>query len=333
MKVLKVIGIVILVVVALVVVLGLVAPKAYNVERSVQINAPKELVFNHTKYWKNWAGWSPWAEMDPTMTTSIVGTDGQVGSAYKWTGKEVGEGEMTATAVKANAEIAYHLHFIQPFDSHSDGYLRVAEAEGGTEASWAMFGESPFPWNIMSLFMSMDKMVGKDFDRGLALLKEVSEKDYSKVLEYNVEKVKWSAKTYVAIQKEIPMAQLSDFYMQNFPTLWSTVTQKGAKPLGAPSGIYYKWDEENMRTDVAAALPVNRPVGDFKVIKLPSGTAYAVDYFGPYEQMLYPHMAFDKFFKEKGLKMGFPVVEEYLTDPSKESDSSKWHTKIYYFAL
>ncbi len=333
MKVLKVIGIVLLVVVALVVVLGLVAPKDYSVERSIQINAPKALVFNHTKYWKNWAGWSPWAEMDSTMTTSVVGTDGQVGSTYKWTGKEVGDGEMTATSLKANEEIAYHLHFIKPFDSHSDGYLRVADAEGGSKASWAMFGESPFPWNIMSLFMSMDKMVGKDFERGLALLKGVSEKEFSKVLEYKVEETKWPARTYVAIQKEIPIDQLSDFYMQNFTTLMSTVMQKGVKPLGAPTGIYYKWDEATMRTDVAAAVPVKRPVGDFKVIALPAGTAYSVDYFGPYEQSQYAHMAFDKFFKDKGLKMAFPVVEEYLSDPSKETDSAKWHTKIYYFAL
>jgi effector-binding domain-containing protein len=333
MKALKVIGIILLILVAAVVVLGLVAPKDYRVERSIQINAPKELVFNHVKYWKNWQEWSPWAEMDSSMKVSVVGLDGQPGSVYKWAGPKVGEGEMSNTGIKANEQIEYHLRFLKPWESESEGYLKVADAGQGSTASWGFYGENPFPWNALMVFMSMDKMVGKDFDRGLALLKDLSEKDFAKVLEYEIKEVDFPAQTYAAVQKEISFNQMTNFFMENMPKVWTAVTNTGGKPLGAPCGIYYSWDEQNMKTDVAAAIPVKKPVADLKAIKLPAAKAYVIDYYGPYEASMYAHYAFDYYFREHGLKMAMPVVEQYVTDPGSEPDSAKWLTRIYYFAL
>ena len=131
MKILKIIGIIILLLVILIVVLGLIAPKKYEVERSVLINAPKQIVFKHVVKFKNWNAWSPWAEKDSTMTIAVEGKDGEQGSVYTWIGdpKITGEGEITNTGVKENEEMTYHLHFIKPWESYSDGYTRVAEAE------------------------------------------------------------------------------------------------------------------------------------------------------------------------------------------------------------
>jgi hypothetical protein len=84
---------------------------------------------------------------------------------------------MISSSVKENEEIAYHLHFIKPWESESDGYIRLADAAGNTEATWAFYGKNSFPWNIMSLFISMDKIVGKDFERGLHLLKIICDKE------------------------------------------------------------------------------------------------------------------------------------------------------------
>jgi len=177
MKILKIIGIIILILIAIIVVLGIVAPKNYHVERSIVIEAPKELVFNYVKYWRNWQTWSYWAEMDSTMQVTVEGVDGAVNAKYKWVGDKAGTGEMITTGIKENEEVVYHLHFIKPWESESDGYVRLADVNGKTETTWAFYGKNSFPWNIMSLFMSMDKMVGKDFEQGLHLLKEICEKD------------------------------------------------------------------------------------------------------------------------------------------------------------
>lgn len=179
MKALKIIGIILLMLVAVIVVLGVIAPKDYHVARSVVIDAPAQVVFNHVKYWRNWQFWSPWAEMDSTMTVTVVGVDGTPGSLYQWSGEKVGTGVMTTAGIKENEEIAYHLHFIKPWESDSDGYVRLAAEDGKTLVSWGFFGRNPFPWNIMTLFLSMEKMIDKDYNRGLTLLKEISEKEYA----------------------------------------------------------------------------------------------------------------------------------------------------------
>jgi len=177
MKALKIIAFVVLVLFVAVAALGLLAPKQFAVERSIVIEAPREVVFEHVKYWRNWSAWSPWTERDSTMSVSVEGTDGEIGSKYVWSGdpKVTGQGEMTNTGVSENQMIDFHIQFIEPWPSHSDGSIRLAGTEQGTVVKWEFHGENPFPWNIIMLFMSMDKMVGPDYERGLSLLKAIVE--------------------------------------------------------------------------------------------------------------------------------------------------------------
>ena len=180
MKALKIIGIAVGSLIAIFLILALIAPKSYVAERSIIIDAPDEVVFKNVKFWKHFHKWSPWAEMDPQMVITFEGTDGEVGSVYKWKGQPelTGEGKMTKTEVVENKLIRYDLHFITPFESHSDGYTKLAEKGGKIEVTWGFTGDFPFPMNIMLLFMDMQEMMKKDFDRGLELLKKVSEEDY-----------------------------------------------------------------------------------------------------------------------------------------------------------
>ncbi|MBN1348409.1 GyrI-like domain-containing protein [candidate division KSB1 bacterium] len=335
MKVLKIIGIILLIVIVLIIVLGLVAPKDYAVERTVIINAPKDLVFDHVKYWRNWKQWSPWAERDSMMKVTIEGVDGDSSSIYKWIGDPdiTGEGEMTNTGVKEGEEIAYHLHFIKPWESSSDGYLRVSEDSSGTKAAWGFSGTNPFPWNVLFLFMSMDNMIGKDFDRGLELLKTAAEKEEQAISSYEVKQVEWRKQLYAAIRKEIPFDQIQSFFSEAYGQIMQAIGSKGARSVGAPVGIYFKWDMQKMTSDLAAAIPVNRAVelGNVKSIELPAGTACVVDYYGPYAGIEPAHKALDRYIKQNMLIQNGPVIEEYITDPGAEPDTSNWLTRIYYF--
>ena len=181
MKVLKIAGIVLLGIIAIVVLLGLVAPAEYHAERSILIDAPKELVYTHVRYWRNWQAWSPWAEQDSSMTVTISGVDGEIGSVYHWQGDPdiTGLGEMTNTGFTPDTEVLYDLYFMEPMESSSTGYVRLRDAgENKTEVAWGFSGEMAFPWNVMLLFYSMDDMMQKDFDRGLSLLKAKTEAIY-----------------------------------------------------------------------------------------------------------------------------------------------------------
>lgn len=183
MKTIKIIAIALGSLIAVFFILALVAPNQYKVERTVLIDAPKEVVFKNVKYWSNWHKWSPWAEMDKTMEITVEGEDGTVGSKYVWKGKPelTGEGEMTNTGIKELEEISYHLHFKTPWDSESDGYTRLKDKDGKTEVAWGFYGKFPYPSNIMLLFLDMEESMKADFDRGLELLKNISEDDYKKL--------------------------------------------------------------------------------------------------------------------------------------------------------
>ncbi|MEM7382478.1 MAG: SRPBCC family protein [Bacteroidota bacterium] len=163
--------------VLLILLLAIIAPKNYDVNREIVINQPVSQVFDYLKYLKNQDNWSPWARKDPNMKKEFSGTDGTVGAISKWDGnKEVGMGEQEITRVVENEVIESQLRFFKPWKSQSDAYMRVTESGSeSTKVTWGFSGKNKFPMSIMMLFMNMDKMVGKDFEEGLASLKSVME--------------------------------------------------------------------------------------------------------------------------------------------------------------
>jgi len=169
---------ILLAIVGLVILLMLIAPKTYDVSRSIEIARPKNEVFNYLKSLKNMDEWSPWAKRDPNMEKKFTGTDGEVGAVSYWKGnKEVGEGEQEIKKIVDGDRIESELRFLKPWKSTSDCYTKVEESgSGNTKVIWGFSGNNKFPMNIMALFMSMDKMIGKDFEEGLATLKTVLEK-------------------------------------------------------------------------------------------------------------------------------------------------------------
>ena len=163
--------------IVLIAILALVAPKDYNVSRSIEIARPKAEVFEHLKYLKKQQEWSPWAKRDPDMISKFTGVDGEVGAINYWKGnKEVGEGEQEITQIVEGKRIEGELRFLKPFKSTSDSYLEVYEAgQDKTKVIWGFKGKNKFPMSIMMLFMNMDKAVGKDFEEGLQSLKTIME--------------------------------------------------------------------------------------------------------------------------------------------------------------
>lgn len=164
-------------IVALVPILAMIAPKTYEVSRSIVITKPKKEVFKYLKSLKNQDEWSPWGKRDPNMEKSFTGTDGEVGAISHWKGnKEVGEGEQEIKKIVDGDRIESELRFLKPWKSTSDAFMMTEDSDGGTKVTWGFKGYNKFPMSIMMLFMSMDKMIGKDFEEGLGDLKTILEK-------------------------------------------------------------------------------------------------------------------------------------------------------------
>ncbi|UGQ44688.1 SRPBCC family protein [Massilia endophytica] len=166
-------------VVVVVAVLGLAMtqPDSFQVQRTITINAPPEKVIGYLNDFHAWQAWSPWEKLDPNMQRNFEGPASGVGSAYGWSGNDdVGQGRMEITENVVPNKVGIKLGFIKPFEAHNTTVFTLVPQTHGTLVTWTMSGPSPFITKLMGLFVSMDKMIGKDFEKGLAQLKEVAEK-------------------------------------------------------------------------------------------------------------------------------------------------------------
>ncbi len=149
---------------------------AFVIQRSTTIAAPPEKVFAFLDDFHHWASWSPWEKLDPALTRSFSGAPRGKGAVYAWKGnKKVGEGRMEITEATASTRLAITLDFLKPFEAHNVAEYTLTPANGGTVITWAMKGPRPYMMKVMSTFCDMDRMIGKDFEAGLANLKRISE--------------------------------------------------------------------------------------------------------------------------------------------------------------
>ena len=171
-------GIVIVVVglVAVVAIAAALQPSHYRIERSANINAPASVVFAQVNDFHKWEAWSPWAKIDPAMKQTYEGASSGTGAIYTWAGNnQVGEGRMTITESHPNDLIKIKLEFIKPWSATNATDFAFKPQGNQTAVTWTMDGDNNFMGKAFGLFMNMDKMVGGDFEKGLAQMKSVAE--------------------------------------------------------------------------------------------------------------------------------------------------------------
>jgi Polyketide cyclase / dehydrase and lipid transport len=177
--ILIIVGVLLLAVVALLI-YAATQPSAFRVQRSANIQAPAERIFPHINDFRSWIAWSPWEKLDPNLKRTFSGPASGVGSTYEWQGnKKVGQGRMEITEATEPSKIAIKLDFIKPFEAHNTAEFTLARNGQSTDLTWAMLGSKPYLFKVMSVFMDMDKMIGKDFEKGLANLKAITEQPAS----------------------------------------------------------------------------------------------------------------------------------------------------------
>jgi len=151
-------------------------PRTFRVVRNTTIAAPPAAVFVRVNDLHEWEAWSPWQKIDPAMTQTYDGPPAGVGSSMWWSGdKKVGQGRMTITESRPDDFVRLRLEFIRPFKATNNVEFTLQPQADQTLVTWAMTGERNFFFKAFGLFMSMEKMVGGDFERGLAQLKSVTE--------------------------------------------------------------------------------------------------------------------------------------------------------------
>lgn len=162
-------------VVVFAVVVGL-QPPTFRVTRSASMAAPPAKVFDQVNDFHNWEAWSPWAKLDPAAKSTFEGAPAGTGAVFAWAGNDqVGEGRMTITESRPNELVRIQLDFIKPFPSTANVEFTFQPRDKETAVTWSMFGENSYVCKAFCLVMNMDRMIGGDFDKGLAQMKAVVE--------------------------------------------------------------------------------------------------------------------------------------------------------------
>ena len=174
---LKIIVIVIVVLIAALLVFAATKPGTFSVVRTASIKATPEKIFPLINDFHKWSFWSPWEKLDPAMKRIYSGPDSGKGSAYSWDGNnKVGKGSMEITGTAPQSKVTIKLDFEKPMAGHNVTDFTLEGKDDSTIVTWNMHGPSPYLTKVIGIFFNMDKMIGRDFEIGLANLKAIAEK-------------------------------------------------------------------------------------------------------------------------------------------------------------
>ncbi len=174
---LKKIFLAIVVLVLAVLVFATTRPDTYNIERSITIHATPDRVFNLVNDFHEWHAWSPFEKLDTAMTRTFGGANAGVGATYAWAGnRKAGQGTMEITESTPYSKIVVGLNFLKPMKNTTTVAFTFVPVNDSTRVTWSMYGPNQYISKVMGIFMSIDRMVGKDFEAGLGNLKAVAER-------------------------------------------------------------------------------------------------------------------------------------------------------------
>jgi len=346
MRVLKTILIIVLALLAVMCLLGFIGQDNFRYARSTTIAAPAEVVYGHIRKLSGMQEWGPWQAMDRDQVQSLEGTDGSIGSVWKWEGDTVGKGMQELTSLEPNTSVRTKLTFIVPVigEMVSTGTYDLESMGDSTKITWGMEGENGFWGKLMSKFGDNDAMMGPMFETGLANLKTMAEAEAAALKAdlaaktsggYVIEMIDRPETVYVGKRnKKVKWNDMGAFYGSTFGAAGKALGAAKIELAGPPSGVLWEWNETTRTADVMAGMPV-KASADVKVegmetYVIPASKMLMTPYYGDYAKNMSAHVALDEYIKAKGLTHYGNVIEEYVTDPMAEPDTAKWLTNVYY---
>jgi uncharacterized protein YndB with AHSA1/START domain len=152
-------------------------PNEFTIRRSISIHAAAERIYALIADFRQWPKWSPWEALDPNLKRTMSGMESGVDAIYEWDGnKKAGAGRMEIVQASPPSRIEIRLNFLRPFRAENKVVFTLIPAGDGTNVIWEMSGVNNLGFKIMGILMNMDKLVGRDFEKGLAAMKAEAEK-------------------------------------------------------------------------------------------------------------------------------------------------------------
>ena len=172
----EIIAVLLVLAIAVVLILALRKPDTFSVQRAASIHAPPQKIFQLINDFREWRAWSPYEDRDPNLQRTYSGAASGRGAVYEWNGnRQVGSGRMEILEAPAPGKVVIKLDFLKPFEAHNTAEFTLLPQGDTTNVTWLMHGPAPLMSKVMQVFMNFDKMIGKDFEAGLANLKRAAE--------------------------------------------------------------------------------------------------------------------------------------------------------------
>jgi effector-binding domain-containing protein len=331
MKLLKKILIGLLTFIVLLLVLAYFSPR--NMEMSVtgKVDAPANYAYNLLNDFKNQEKWDPWLSKDTSMTFVYGDQTLGEGAYVDYKSDSFGAGRTTRVTSSKDSQI---LLTTESKDMGGASMSYDMKADGkGSKLTWGFKSEIGWPMNLMSfIFKSSMK---KDMKVGISNISKIANERWKTGLYdgYTVNQEIRESINYVISRDVVPFEQSDKFYTQNLQPLFLKIQKAGVKMGGKSSALVYNYDFANNTLDMATAIPIEELVAieGAGSETLEQGKVLVVDYYGDRLGTTQAHFAIDDYMRDRGLFNEYPVVEEYITDPTEEKDPSKWLTKVIYY--
>ena len=334
MKIIKKIGIVLLGIILLVVLISFFLPRKIHVERSLEMKATPEAAFALVNNLKAWEEWSPWHKIDTNAVMTYSEVAEGPNSFYTWSSedKHVGHGKLTVLETKEPEFIKTQLNFEDMDPSYAEFHFE--KTADGVKVTWTM--DSDVGYNPIGKFfgLMMDKMIGPDYEKGLANMKEIAERvpEHVTIAGFEFEERMMDKINVMGIREKVKVSEISSQkFGQWFAAIGKSIGKSKLTMAGAPMSIYYSFD--NVNTEIEAAIPiaeVGKDDGSVKFHEIPATKALVVKYYGSYGGVEPIYNEAFSYIAKQGMKTSGPPREVYVTDPGMEKDTAKWLTEIVF---
>jgi effector-binding domain-containing protein len=333
MKIVKVIGLIVVALVAIFIVLGLIGPADYKVTRSIQIEAPVEIVVEQTSKFQNWSTWSPWAAADPEAKYTIENDTQEEGAKMTWDGEVSGVGYIIISKIVPNEKMVYELTFTEPWVMSSEGGVNYTQEEGVVNLEWYDEGHVPFAQRPMMLFMNLEEMMGPQFEEGLINIKKICE-DRKSAIEVTEELVTSKTILYISESSSLMPAEMGMKLGSAFGEIMALMGVAKIEMTSVPMSITTLLSMEEMKCNFDAAIVAELPKGmelsgRIKQGKTYAGKALKTIHIGPYTNLKATYDGILAYIKANGYEINGNSWEEYIDDPTVVSEE-ELRTNIYF---
>ena len=303
----------------------------FNVDRSTTINTSVTKVKKLVEDFKHWSKWSPWTIAEPDCDIQVKGKAGTVSHEMSWDGAIIGAGKMTLTKATDN-RFDYELEFLKPYKSTARTSFIFKSDMKKTTVTWTMEGNMPF---FMFFMIPMMKgWISMDYDRGLRMLKALSEDGKINAKTTNKGVVELEGFSYVGLQKTVSMDQIGPIMQKDFDKLIKDVVMTHKKSAKHWVALYPKFDMKSMIMTYIAAVSDEELDGidlgsDYVRGSIENGRALEIYHKGSYDFLGNAWSMGMMYLRAKKIKQNGIPFEQYWNSP-KEVKPEKLETSVFF---